>query len=937
MLRAVIELSKYILVINIFLYTIISYIILRRDDRERKGFAFILQYIMIFINHLTGSLVLLSSRKDFTYLFLPLFQMITVFAFLVLMRVIYPRANRLIQNHIALLLSISFVILTRLSITRSIRQFTIIAVSLVTALIIPAFMKHIKLLKNCELIFAAAGILILGAVLISGSITNGSKLSFSIFGMSFQPSEFVKILYVLFIAAILSRAKNFGHIVLSAVLAAVHVLFLAASKDLGSALIYFITYIVLLFVATRKLRYLLVGLLGGSAAAYASYFMFSHVRVRVAAWLNPWNDINATGYQIAQSLFGIGTGSWFGMGIDAGTPSSIPYVEQDFIFSAICEEFGVIFGICLIAVCVNLFLEIVHISHTCYDSFMKYASYGLGIIYIVQLFLTIGGNTKFIPLTGVTLPLISYGGSSVLASLIMFSVIQGFCINNDIYYEDEYDFPQDDENDFSYQNEDYYPDDEYYDYTAPYIPKLHMNIVAGVFAGLFVAISGYLAHFVYYDSSQVINNSYNAKRQDILAEQTIRGDFMSADGQVLATTLENTNERYYPFGDIFSHAIGYASHGRMGVEQSANMFLVSSNISLNSKLANDLANEKHMGNTVVTTYDARLQKIVYDALGLYNGSVIVTEPSTGKILAMVSKPDFDPNTIGEIWDSLLADETSSVLLNRATQGLYPPGSTFKILIALEYMRENPANYQNYQFLCNGRYTNGNDTINCFHGTKHGAVDFRKAFAKSCNSAFADIGMNIDREKLDQTLHSLYFNEEPPMDFPVKPSNISGKIQTNDNAMIQTAIGQGETQMTPIHLAMITAMIANDGEMMAPYMIERIETADGDIIKSCAPTSLGQRITKEEAAELQNLMSAVVEEGTGTRLNSDAYSAAGKTGSAEFNSSSDSHAWFTGYTYDTEMPLQITVIMEGAGSGGEYAVPVARRILDQYYSNNYGQG
>ncbi len=410
MLRAVIELSKYILVVNILLYTLTSFIVLRRDDRERKGFIFVLQYLMIFINHMTGSLVLLSSRKDFTYLFLPLFQMITVFAFLVLMRAIYPRADRLIQNHIALLLSVSFVILTRISLTRSIRQFTIVAISLVTALIIPAFIKYIRILKSCEYLFAAAGILILGAVLISGSITNGSKLSFSIMGMSFQPSEFVKIIYVLFLAAILSKAERFIYIVISAVLAAVHVLFLVASKDLGSALIYFITYIILLFVATRKFRYLILGLAGGSAAAYVSYFMFSHVRVRVAAWLDPWNDINATGYQIAQSLFGIGTGGWFGMGIDAGMPGSIPYVEQDFIFSAICEEFGLLFGICLIAVCVNLFLEIVHIAHSCHDPFMKYAAFGLGIIYIVQLFLTIGGNSKFIPLTGVTLPLISYGG-----------------------------------------------------------------------------------------------------------------------------------------------------------------------------------------------------------------------------------------------------------------------------------------------------------------------------------------------------------------------------------------------------------------------------------------------------------------------------------------------------------------------------------------------
>lgn len=921
MLRAVIELSKYILAVNMVLYTITSYIILWRDDRERRGFVFVLQYVMIFMNHTVGSLVLLSSRKDFTYLFLPLFQIIIVFAFLVLMRVVYPNADRLIQNHIALLLSVSFVILTRLSLTRSIRQLMIVSVSLVAALIIPNFIKYFPMIKRFdfwfELLFAAVGIVILGIVLIRGSITNGSKLSFSLFGLSFQPSEFVKIIYVLFVASILSRAKHFGHILLSALLAGIHVLILTASKDLGGALIYFITYIVLLYVSTHKLRYLAAGFVGGAIAAYISYLMFSHVRVRVAAWLDPWTDINATGYQIAQSLFGIGTGGWFGMGIDAGTPSSIPYVEQDFIFSAICEELGVIFGICLIAVCVNLFLEIVRIAHSCHMVFAKYTVYGLGLIYSVQLFLTIGGNSKFIPLTGVTLPLISYGGSSVLATLMMLSVIQGFYINQALFYD---------------ESSDVEGASETANGEALRFSKLYMNLAAGVFAGLFVAIGGYLIHYVHFDSPQVINNAYNTKRQDLLAAQTIRGDILSADGEVLATTDIDTDERHYPFDKIFAHAIGYASNGRMGIEQSANMFLVSSNISLNDKLQNDLAGEKHMGNTVVTTFDAKLQKIAYEALGLYDGAVVITEPATGKILAMVSKPDFDPNAIQEIWDDIIEDTTSSVLLNRVTQGVYPPGSTFKILTVLEYIRENPNTYEDYQFQCTGKFTEDNYTIRCFHNTSHGTVDLKKAFAKSCNSAFASIGLEIDRKKFKRTLHSLYFNRALPVDFPTKNSNISDKITENDGVMLQTAIGQGTSQITPLLMAMVTAAIANNGEMMTPYMIDHIKTVDGTVIKQYTPKSLGQQITQQEAAALQEMMTAVVAEGTGTRLESQLFGAAGKTGSAEYNKESDSHAWFTGYTYNTDQPLQITVIMEGAGSGGEYAVPVARRILEQYYKD-----
>lgn len=951
MLRAVVELSKYILVFNILLYTLLSFITLRRDDSRRHSVTFVLQDIIIFANHMTGSLVLLSSRQDLTYFFLPLFQVIVVFAFIVLTRAIYPRSNRLVLNHTAMLLSISFVILTRLSITRSIRQFVIIAISMAVALIIPYFMKYIEFIKKCEPAYVVAGIAILGAVLISGSISNGSKLAFSILGVSFQPSEFVKIIYVLFIAGILSRAKNFGHIALSAALAAAHVLILVFSKDLGSALIYFSVYTVLLFVTTKKLRYMLLGLIGGGAASIAAYFMFSHVRVRVQAWLDPWTDIDSKGYQIAQSLFGIGTGGWFGMGIDAGTPSSIPYVEQDFIFSAICEEYGVIFGICLIAICVNLFLEIVHIAKTSYEPFIKYSVYGLGIVYIVQLFLTIGGNSKFVPLTGVTLPLISYGGSSVLATLIMLAVVQGFYINKDYVSEffgeydeggeyGEYDEGDGYSQDYEYDNstqyyndeESTYSGDDYGNNAAYYSREPQMTVIAGVFSLLFVAISVYLAHFVHYDSTQVINNSYNAKRQEILAAQTTRGNIMSSDGEVLATTLVNSDERYYPYENIFSHAIGYADKGRMGVELNANIYLVSSNISLNDKLQDAISNEKYMGNTVITTFDSNLQKAAYNALGAYDGAIIVMEPSTGKILAMVSKPDFNPNDIDDIWDSIINDADSSVLVNRATQGLYPPGSTFKILTALEYIRENPTDYASYSFNCTGRFTSGENTINCFHGTTHGEVDYTQSFAKSCNSSFANIGLSLDRKSFLKTLDRLYFNKPLPVDMLTNKSAVAGNIEDSDSSMIQTVIGQGETQITPLHLAMITSMIANNGVMMTPYTIDRVENANDEIIKQFEPSEIGQLISSDEASALDTLMKAVVEEGTGTRLKGLEYGAAGKTGSAEYNKNSDSHAWFTGYTYNTDYPLQITVIMEGAGSGGEYAVPVARRVLDEYYAN-----
>ncbi len=909
MLKAVIELSNYILVITMLLYVLISFILLPFEDGRRKRFALVLQNILIFINHLTGGLVLLSVKRDMTYLILMLFQMVAVFSFLVLMRAIYPKTNRLILNHTAMLLSISFVILTRLSMSRSIRQFAIVAFSLVIALIFPVISRHFKLLRRGRYLFAVMGILILGAVLVTGSITNGSKISFSIFGISFQPSEFVKMTYVLFLAGMLWRAKKFWQILVCAVFAAVHVLILAASRDLGSALIYFTVYVVMVYIATTKKRYLLLGLSGAAAASYVSYLLFSHVQVRVAAWLDPWADIDRKGYQIAQSLFAIGTGGWFGMGVGGGMPNTIPYVEQDFVFAAVCEEFGVIYGICLILLCLNLFMEIAHVAYSCKDRFLKLSAYGLGITYIFQLFLTIGGNIKFIPLTGVTLPLISYGGSSVLATLLMLSLIQSI-----------------------YQRHDEVLDEEEPIQAEKY-SIFPIGLTAGIFVCLFVSMSVYLAHYVYFDSVQVINNTYNTKRQEVLAAKTIRGDILAADGTVLATTLQEEEEelRYYPYDEVFAHAVGYAENGRMGVEQSANIYLVSSDVSLNQKLQDNLDDVKHMGNSVYTTFDTDLQQVAFKALGIYEGAIIVTEPTTGKILAMVSKPDFDPNTILDEWDVIIQDKDSSVLVNRVSQGLYPPGSTFKIITALEYIRENPEDFEEYEYACNGSFQKGENTIRCYHGTKHGNIDFVTSFAKSCNASFANIGVDLRQKKFAKTLEELWFNQKLPVDFITNTSKIEVSGKTNDSSMIQVSIGQGTTQMSPLHLAMITSMIANDGEMMKPYMIDRVETANGTVIKQFKPESLGQLITTDEAEALLELMTAVVEEGTGTRLQSEHYKAAGKTGSAEFsNSTSESHAWFTAFSYDTDRPLQVTVIMEGAGSGGEFAVPIARQIFDAYY-------
>lgn len=430
-----------------------------------------------------------------------------------------------------------------------------------------------------------------------------------------------------------------------------------------------------------------------------------------------------------------------------------------------------------------------------------------------------------------------------------------------------------------------------------------------------------------------MNNSYNS-RQDILLSQNYRGTIYSRDGEVLAETLvdgSGQEKRVYPFGELFAHAVGYSTNGRMGVEAQANYYLINTNVSLNSKVANDVAGVKNPGDNVNTTLDVQIQQVADQQLSVYDGAVVVTEVSTGKILAMVSHPDFNPNEIAEIWPSLLEGESKTVLLNRASQGLYPPGSTFKIITALEYVREHQENVEAYSFRCPGYFKKDENRINCYHGISHGQVDFERSFAKSCNSSFANIGMELDRKAFAETLDGLLFGRELPLPFRYNRSSAVVSEGISDHDVMQTSIGQGKTQITPIHLNMITCAIANDGILMTPYLIDSVVSDEGKLVKAFRPQQYGRLLEADEAEELRRLMTAVVEEGTATKLSGREYTAAGKTGSAEYGKvKGNSHAWFTGFAPADDPEVCVTIIVEGAGSGGDHAVPIARRIFDQYF-------
>lgn len=453
-----------------------------------------------------------------------------------------------------------------------------------------------------------------------------------------------------------------------------------------------------------------------------------------------------------------------------------------------------------------------------------------------------------------------------------------------------------------------------------------MSIVA-----VFVFMCVYMVRYSQTHEIEMFDNSYNAY-QGILAKQISRGSIYSADGKVLAYTDEASDKRVYPEANEYAHVVGYSTNGKMGVEQLANYYLSNSHSSISDKLDADVNDNKVPGDNVYLTINSALQDVAFSSLGVYKGAIIVTEVKTGRVLAMISKPDFDPNQIESTWKSMIQDTDNSSLLNRATQGLYPPGSTFKIITSLEYIRENPDTYNSYHFNCNGALSVDGNKIQCYHGSVHGSLDFDTSFAKSCNSSYANIGLSLDKSKFEKTLSNLLFDEDLPVDFPYNKSTTAVNENLDTHNMMQASIGQGQDSLTPLHLNMITCAIANDGILMKPYYIESVVGENGTKVKSFNSEQACRMITSEESDILTEMMIGVVEEGTAKKLKGLSYTAAGKTGSAEYNNiKGDSHAWFTGFAPAEDPEIALTIIIEGAGSGGDYAVPIAKRIFDAYFN------
>ena len=434
MINIIVQLSKYIIIALMAAYTFSCFSVFTRNYEDEEKRVLVRQDILMFIMQFTAFAVMYLTTDDIRILLIYAALMIVELGIILLYNLIYPNVSRLVINNMCMLVTVGMIMITRLSSDNStpygssVRQLVFVVLGTAFGLIVPVLIRKLTFLDKWTWVYAAIGGAALLAVALFAPKSGGANLSFKLADFSIQPSEFVKILFVFFVAASLNRSREFKNIVVTTAVAAAHVLILVISTDLGAALIFFVVYLVMLYVATRQPLYAIAGLGAGVLAAIAGYHLFSHIRVRVEAWLDPMATYTGSGYQVAQSLFAIGTGGWFGTGLFQGQPDTIPVAETDFIFSAMTEEMGVIFGLCVILICVSCYVMFLNIAMELHNRFYKYVALGLGTCYIFQVFLQIGGVTKFIPSTGMTLPFVSYGGSSMLSTMIMFGIIQGLYI-----------------------------------------------------------------------------------------------------------------------------------------------------------------------------------------------------------------------------------------------------------------------------------------------------------------------------------------------------------------------------------------------------------------------------------------------------------------------------------------------------------------------------
>ena len=813
--------------------------------------------------------------------------------------------------------------------------FLSIAAMLLTLLLVPSLRK----LTRYKYTLMLVGIILLLLPIFIGTEHSGSKIWLTFGSFSFQPGEIAKLLIVLFLAGYLADNREMlsvggrpvGRFTIPdlrtlaplLVMWAISLVIVIFETDLGSALLFFGIFLVMIYVATGRWLYVIVGLLLLAAGAVAAFFLFAHVQERFDIWLNPYAYRDTTGYQLIQGLYSLADGNLLGTGIGRGMPNLIPLVESDFIFDGMAEEMGLLGGAAILLLFVLFAVRGFTIAARAKSDVDAFSAAGLTTAIVFQAFVIVGGVTQLIPLTGVTLPFMAQGGSSLLASFIIVGLLlragdSGTGQQQELMGVTSFD--------------------------GGILGRVtlgkRLTLLVTGFACLFAVLIGNLTWHMVIDAPTVqedpANNHTIARNSNIQ-----RGSIITSDGVVLAQSVQDANgnwQRVYPQNGLAAHVVGYQSttYGAAGIEATYSETLAGrTDIGSWGSALNVLADADVPGNDVYLTLDSRIQSTAESVLQGQTGAVVVMDAQTGAVLAMASTPSYDNNKIEDILASTGDDGTglgggSSQLVNRATQSLYAPGSTFKMVTLSSALTQGSVTLDT-TFDAPGSMDIGNGKITNFDNYSYGTVSLLTGFAVSSNTVFAQVADKIGAAQLCDTAGRFGFNQKLDTDFDVSTSLMPDPNEMTQWETAWAGVGQpvGEhsspagPQTTVLQMCMVGAGIANGGTVMTPHLMDHVMSPEGQTIKTATPLVFSQAISADVANQVSQAMEAVVDQGTGTAAQISGYTVRGKTGTAETNNPTD-NSWFVGYVEVNGHVVTVAVLIEQAGEGT--ATPKAAQVL-----------
>ncbi|RKO67285.1 peptidoglycan D,D-transpeptidase FtsI family protein [Desulfofundulus salinus] len=467
--------------------------------------------------------------------------------------------------------------------------------------------------------------------------------------------------------------------------------------------------------------------------------------------------------------------------------------------------------------------------------------------------------------------------------------------------------------------------------------KTNIRRLSYLILGSFVLLSLYIGYINVFLGPALATDPHN-RRLAAYEANVHRGTIYDRRGTVLAKSQEG--RRSYPLGKDAAQVVGFISqrYGRTGLESAYDRYLLAMTDEDKIEVIIDrLLGRPRVGNDVVVTLDARLQQLAMRLLGNRRGAVVALDPRNGEILALASSPSYDPNAIGQpagrspdgnvltVYD-LLQQDKGAPLLNRATQGAYPPGSTFKLITAAGALTTNPEVIKRI-FNCQGSLII--DGFRLGDTAAHGEVDFRRALAVSCNTTFARLGLEMGAKRFYQTARAFGLTVNPwaggPQEVAYRPGTLTPPERMNKPQLGSSAIGQGEVLVNPFQMALVAAAIANDGVIMRPHLLARVQDPQGGVLLQSAPRPWLTAVSPEVAGVIKEAMVDVVREGTGRGAALPGITVAGKTGSAQ-NPKGGTHAWFVGFAPAERPRVVVAVIVENGGAGGVVAAPIAREMI-----------